>query len=200
MQKLDNKPRKVDHIGISRIIFDHTEWVSLWGFKMTAGRPEPMDYIINFERLNKLLRLSGQEGDRIQMLIVEKLEHGVEEPSIIDLEDEFGQPVLFNHCLLEVSPTWSENQSGQWEQDRQCLSIDAVYPLLEKRKRTLSRQTKYRQTLIACEDILAESYALYLGYLELEIEEETALQMAGLEDDLKFKMAYYAWKMNQATA
>lgn len=200
MQKLSQLPKKLDNIGISRIIFDHTEWVTLWGFRMQAGKAEPMDYILSFDRLNKLLRLSGKEGDRLQMLLVERIEKGVEKPSVIDLEELFGKPLFFNQCILEVSSTWAENNAGQWEEDKQCLSIDAVYPLLEKRKQTLSTQTQCRQNLIECEEILAQSYALYLGYMELDMEEEAALQMAGLEDDLKFKMAYYAWKMNEAVA
>lgn len=200
MQKLNNQPKKIDHIGISRIIFDHSDWVSIWGFRLINGKKVATDFLISFDRLNKLLRLSGREGDHIQMLIVEKLEKGIKEPSIIDLENILGRPAFFNQCLLEISSTWAEQEQGQWREDKNCLSIDAVYPLLEKRKQTVSQQTRYRQTLLECEEFLSKAYALYLGYLELDMGEETALKLADLEDDLKFKMAYYAWKMNQAAA
>ena len=200
MQKLKKGLRQIDHIGIQRIIFDRTEWVTLWGFILVDGHKKPMDYLLNFERLNKLLRLSGEEGSRIEMLLVEKLEKKLEEPTIIDLEALFGRPAFFNQCLLEVSPTWSVDADGRRELVMSCLSIDGVYPLLGKKQQTLSSQTQYRQSLIACEEQLAASYALYLGYLELEMDEEAALRMADLQDDLKFKMAYFAWKMNQKVA
>lgn len=190
----------MDHIGINRILFDHSEWVTLWGFRLIKGRKTPMDYLITFDQLNKLLRISGKEGDRIQMLIVEKLESGIEEPSVVDLEAVFGQPAFFNQCILEVSSTWTETETGALEEDKQCLSIDAVYPLLGKRQQALARKTAYRHTLLECENILAKAYEQYLGYLELDMGEEAALQLAGLDDDLKFKMAYCAWKMDQKAA
>ncbi len=190
----------MDHIGINRILFDHSEWVTLWGFRLVKGKKTAVDYLISFDQLNKLLRISGKEGDRIQMLIVEKLERGIEEPSVVDLEEALGQPAFFNQCILEVSSTWIENEAGELTEDKQCLSIDAVYPLLGKRQRTLAQKTAYRHTLLECEHILAQAYEQYLGYLELDMDEEAALKLAGLDDDLKFKMAYCAWKMDQKAA
>ncbi len=200
MQKLSNRIKKTDHIGISHIFFDESARVTLRGFGIVAGRKYPMNYLISFDQLNKLLRLSGKDGDEIQMLIVEKLENGVGHPSVIDLKKQLGRSVLLNQCLLEVSTTWFETPSGQWVADNKYLSIDAVYPLAKKRKQTIALQTKYRQTLVECEEILATSYELYLGCLELDMKEDAALKMAGLDDDLKFKMAYNAWKMNQTAA
>jgi hypothetical protein len=55
----------------------------------------------------------------------------------------------------------------------------------------------YSQNLSKCEALLARFYELYLGYQELGFDEETSLQKADLEDNLKFKMAYYAWAMDR---
>jgi len=200
MKELKQQPQTMDHIGIHQIIFDRSEWVTLWGFKVEKGKKVRMDYITDFDILNKLLRLSGEEGDRIQMLLVEELENGTGKPSAVNLDKVLGHPAFFNQCLLEVSSTWSKNEKGDLVRDKKCLSLDAVYPLLEKRQQTLSQHTRYRQTLLECEELLAKAYALYLGYQELDMDEETALKMADLEDDLKFKMAYFAWKMNHKAA
>lgn len=199
MQKLNSPIKKTDHIGINRILFDESARVTLQGFSIAAGRQKPMNYFINFDPFNKLLRLSGKDGDDIQMLVVEKLEKGIGNPSTIDLKMQLGYPVLLNHCILEISAIWTKDLSGAWIEDKKYMSIDAVYPLAKKRRQTIALQTRYRQTLVECEEMLAGCYDLYLGYLELEIDEDTALRMAELEDDLKFKIAYNAWKMNQTS-
>lgn len=195
MQKLKILPERLKEIAISKIIFDHSEWVSLWGEMIDQGKKSRMDFLLNFDTLNKLLRLSGKTGDKIQMLLVDKIEKGIEEPSIIDLEELFNGPVTIDQCDLEVSPTWIKDETGEWKEDHTCLSIDHVSPLLEKKKQVLSAEALYKQNFFECVEVLKRSYELYLGYQEIDMDEETALQMAGLEDDLKFKMAYYAWKM-----
>ncbi|QOR77027.1 MAG: hypothetical protein IMW88_05770 [Thermoflavifilum sp.] len=45
-----------------------------------------------------------------------------------------------------------------------------------------------------CMDMLAHAYAEYLGYLELGFSEAQAREKAELQDPLKFKTAYHAWK------
>lgn len=195
MQKLSKLPRQIEEIAISKIIFDRSEWVSLWGSMTHRGQKSHKDFILNFDTLNKMLRLSGKTGDKIQMLLVEKLEKGIEEPSIIDLEEIFHEPLAIDQCQLEVSITWIKDKTGEWKEDPTCLSIDHVSPLLEKKRPVLSAQSLYKQNISKCMEVLKRSYELYLGYQEIDMDEESALQMAGLEDDLKFKMAYYAWKM-----
>lgn len=200
MQKLKNLPRRLEEIAISQIIFDHSEWVSLWGYMTRRGDQNRMDFILNFDTLNRLLRFSGKTGDKIQMLLVEKIEKGLEEPSVIDLEEVFGKPQVLNQCRIEVSLTGIENKEGRWVEDPNCLSIDEVLPLLEKKGPGLSQQSISKQNFTQCLEILTCSYELYLGYQEIGMDEEMALKKAELEDDLKFKMAYYAWRMNQNTA
>ncbi|WP_341842648.1 hypothetical protein [Chitinophaga caseinilytica] len=41
---------------------------------------------------------------------------------------------------------------------------------------------------------LGKSYELYLGYLELEFDEEYAREQADLADDMKFTLAFYAYR------
>jgi hypothetical protein len=43
-------------------------------------------------------------------------------------------------------------------------------------------------------EMLHKSYELYLGYIELEFDEDAARKKSDLADDLKFTLAYYAWK------
>lgn len=190
-------PRQLDEILVGQVIFDRSEWVSLWGYVAYRGQKEKMDFVLSFDLFNKLLRLSGKEGDRIQMLVVEKLEAGIEEPTIIDLEETYGNPPRLNQCRLIVGTTGIERENGGWVQDPACLSIEEVIPLMEKVQARPSRQLECKQKLALCHRLLSNAYKLYLGYCELGFEEETALQNAELTDDLKFQMAYYAWDLEQ---
>ncbi|GAA4320456.1 hypothetical protein [Compostibacter hankyongensis] len=71
------------------------------------------------------------------------------------------------------------------------------------RKTTISRSRRMKAipggrtekpAFADCLEVLSEPYRLYLGYLELDFEEAEALRLAGLEEDMKFRLAYYAWK------
>lgn len=198
MEHVHRLPQQLDEILIGQIIFDHSEWVSLWGYIINNGHREKMDFVLSFELFNKLLRLSGAEGDRIQMLVVEKLEAGIEEPTVIDLEEKHGKPARLDQCRLEVGTTGIERKEGGWTEDPHCLCIEEVIPLVDRLKAQPSRQLLCKQNLAVCQRLLADSYKLYLGYRELGFDEETALQKTELTDPLKFKMAYYAWDMEKA--
>jgi hypothetical protein len=198
MKKVKNLPLSLDEIAVSQIIFDHSEWVSLWGYMISDNHQSRMDFILTFDTLNKLLRLSGPTGDQIQMLLVDRLEQGIKEPTIIDQEELYGKPLHFNMCRIEVSKTGISDEEGIWHEDPDCLSIDAVYPLLERRNPAIAPGSSYQQQFSTCMDMLRNAYELYLGYGELGYDEETSLQKAALQDDLKFKMAYYAWQMKRS--
>jgi hypothetical protein len=45
-----------------------------------------------------------------------------------------------------------------------------------------------------CMKELAQAYALYLGYLELDFEESAARQEADLNNELIYRTAFHAWK------
>ena len=199
MQKVKNVPQYVNAIAVSQIIFDRSEWVSLWGYVINHKKMFRMDFILDFNTLNKLLRFSGETGDRVQMKLVEKFEAGLEEPSILDLEKIFGQSQIFDNCRIEVSKTGIQDDEGRWRTDQNCLSIDDVLPKLQTKLPVLASSYLYKQNLSKCNDLLGSLYALYLGYKELGYDEETAIKNAELEDDLKFKMAYYAWEIKKVS-
>ncbi len=194
MQEKITKARELDHIGIDHILFDHSEWVTLWGFVLKKGRKINKDYLISFEQFNELLRLSGEEGEQIQMLMVEKMESGIEEPSIIHLKEMIGHSAFFNRCSLKITPTWTDPKDGERKQTN-CLFIENVYPPKGNKPKNLPKHAQLRQSLLSCETELATAYQLYLDYIELDLNDEDALSLAELEDDLKFKIAYLAWEL-----
>ncbi|PJJ74890.1 hypothetical protein BXY57_0455 [Thermoflavifilum aggregans] len=48
--------------------------------------------------------------------------------------------------------------------------------------------------LTQCMEMLAKQYEEYLGYLEIGFDGAQAREKAELQDSLKFKTAYHAWK------
>lgn len=198
MKKVKNLPSRLQKIAIGQLIFDHTEWVSLWGFMIHDGQESRMDFILTFDLLNKLLRLSGPIGDQVQMLLVDRIERGVEEPTFIDLTELYGSPLVFDRCTIKVSQTGLQDQEGHWRTDPNCLSVDEIFPVLQKKIPVLSKEAASERNLNRCTEMLEGLYALYLGYLELGFDEESALCKAELEDNLKFKMAYYTWQLRHA--
>lgn len=201
MQKVKNLPSSLNEIAIGQIIFDDSEWVSAWGFMMHGGRKSRMDFILTFDQLNKLLRLSGQPGDQVQMLLVDKLEHDHrkgDEPIFLDLAEHFGEPVVFNACRIQVSQTGIQDTKGRWQTDPSCLSIDEIAPLLQVTMPVLSVEAASRRNMDQCAEVLIKLYELYLGYLEIGFDDDSALEKAELKDDLKFKMAYYSWTLKNA--
>ncbi|MGH2643988.1 MAG: hypothetical protein ACRDE2_08570 [Chitinophagaceae bacterium] len=197
MEKVKNISQYIDAIAISQIIFDHTEWVSAWGYLISRKTRCRMDFVLTFDTLNKLLRYSGETGDKAQMLLVEKFEKGLEEPTVLDLEGLLGEPQYFDKCRIEVSKTGIRNKKGEWETDTHCLSIDDVSPKLNSKTPVLAPGYFYKQNLSKCTELLSSLYELYLGYQELGFDEKAAIKEAELEDDLKFKMAYYAWEIKK---
>lgn len=198
MQKVKNLPASLHEIAIGQIIFDRSEWVSLWGFMVHHGMKSRMDFLLTFDQLNKLLRLSGTTGDKIQMLLVDKLEHELEEPSCLDLTEHFGEAVVLDACQLQVSPTGIQDSEGRWHTDPNCLSIDEITPLLQVTTPVLSVEAASKRNMAQCAELLIKLYELYLGYLEIGFDEDSALEKAELQDDLKFKMAYYSWQLKNA--
>lgn len=201
MQKVKNLPSSLNEIAIGQIIFDESEWVSAWGFMVHKGRKSRMDFILTFDQLNKLLRLSGPVGDQVQMLLVDKLEHEQregEEPAFLDLAAHFGEAVVFNSCHIQVSQTGIQDSEGRWRTDPNCLSIDEISPVLQVTAPVLSVEAASRRNMNQCAAVLIKLYELYLGYLEIGFDDDSALEKAELKDDLKFKMAYYSWQLRNA--
>ncbi len=133
------------------------------------------------------------------MIIVEKLEDMRQRtdqiPEVIDLEAILGGPMVFNKMQFQLSRP-RVKQQGAWIEytGERCYYIQQVTPVVT----APPAKAAYIQQIDECMDLLIKSYALYLGYLEIEFDEHTARAEAGLQDDLKYTMAYCAWKQQAA--
>ncbi|HVB04134.1 MAG TPA: hypothetical protein VNE41_10510 [Chitinophagaceae bacterium] len=194
MKKL-YEPRLLEIRGITvrQIVIDQTEWVTLWGCVSVEQKKNKMNFMLEFDILNKLLRYNGEVGDEIQMLLVERLEGGVKGPQVLDLEAMFGMAAVLDCCPVKVYHPQQEVRPGQWQEDPKSLVVDEVI-LPGVKKQPADERTLYRRNFNKCIRLLVISYRLYLGYLELDFNQEEAQEKADLQDSVKFRMAYYAWK------
>lgn len=181
---------KCEAISISQIILDESNYLTFWGNIRKEDGWHRCDFITNYDVLNDMLRYGGHQNDGIQMSIVQHLEDMRNIPEVIDLEAGRGEAVVFDNLSFQFSRPRLQ-QHGKWIEytEGECYYITKVAP-----KPAVETVQEPQQQIDQCLALLGRSYELYLGYLELEFEDAAARQEANLTDDLKYTMAYHAWK------
>ena len=176
-------------ISISQIILDESNYLTIWGNIQTADGWKRCDFITNYDVLNEMLRYAGEHRDIVQMAVVQHLEDMQYIPEVVDLEARRGEAIVFDKMLFQLSRPRMQ-QHGRWieYEEGACYYITKVTPL------PVEATPKHDQQIDQCMNLLCKSYELYLGYLELEFEEAAARTEANLSDDLKYTLAYCAWK------
>lgn len=186
-------------ISVAQIIMDDSNYLTFWGQVKTADGWQRCDFVTSYDVLNAMLRHAQERGDAVQMAIVQHLEDMRHIPEMIDLEAELGGAVVFNNMQFSLSRP-GFRQHGNWVEytDGDCYYIEKVVPVEKVMPQPAARTVAYQEQIGHCMDMLYKSYELYLGYLELDFGAEEARREAGLEDDLKYTLAYYAWQQEQA--
>ncbi|HEY1163536.1 MAG TPA: hypothetical protein VGE90_00180 [Chitinophaga sp.] len=181
---------KCEAISISQIILDESNYLTFWGNIRKEDGWHRCDFITNYDVLNDMLRYGGHQNDGIQMSIVQHLEDMRNIPEVIDLEAGRGEAVVFENLTFQFSRPRLQ-QHGKWIEytEGECYYITKVMP-----KPAVETVQEPQQQIDQCLALLGKSYELYLGYLELEFEDAAARLEANLTDDLKYTMAYHAWK------
>jgi len=181
---------KCEAISISQIILDESNYLTFWGNIRKEDGWHRCDFITNYDVLNDMLRYGGHQNDGIQMSIVQHLEDMRNIPEVIDLEAGRGEAVGFDNLTFQFSRPRLQ-QHGKWIEytEGECYYITKVAP-----KPAVETAQEPQQQIDQCLALLGKSYELYLGYLELEFEDAAARLEANLTDDLKYTMAYHAWK------
>jgi hypothetical protein len=180
---------KCEAISISQIILDESNYLTFWGNIQREDGWHRCDFITNYDVLNDMLRLGAHQNDGIQMSIVQHLEDMRNIPEVIDLEAGRGEAVVFDNLSFQLSRPRLQ-QHGKWIEytEGECYYITKVTP------KPAVEVPAHEQQIDQCLALLGKSYELYLGYLELDFEDAAARQEANLTDDLKYTMAYHAWK------
>src|SRR6266516_2158809 len=88
-----------DHIIVHEIIFDESNDVTLFCTIPYFGQLFTANFGLSFAQLNTLLRSNGNAEKRIASAIAEKLDAGTEVPSVIEIENVYGEPLDIHNCV-----------------------------------------------------------------------------------------------------
>lgn len=191
MKKVTTQTARIQEaaaISVGQIILDNSHYLTIWGYLQTADGWKRCDFVTNYEVLNNMFRAMEEKSEAVQMAIVQKLEQMQDGPEMIDLEAQFGAAVVFDNIRFSLSKPQYTGQD-EWVDyvNEYCFYIDSAEVLQ-------APASPYVEEIGNCMSQLAQCYSLYLGYLELEFDEHTARKEAELIDDVKYTLAYYAWK------
>lgn len=183
---------KVQGFSCSRIIFDDSDLVSMDVMSRIEGQLKPTTFMFTFGKFNDLLRFAGESGEKLQLMVSDKLMSSEEKPYIIDLSEK---PIVFTTCNLELSYLVAEDDT--------CFSVDDILPLsfIQQAKNLRSNMADFKDVSLHNETSLnlalkevATLYRYYMGLKELNLTEEHAREKAGLRNEKLFKIAYHAAK------
>ncbi|WP_157962677.1 hypothetical protein [Chitinophaga deserti] len=173
-------------IKVGQIILDDSHYLTCWGYLQTPEGWRKCDFVTNYDVLNTMLRAIEDKSEAVQMAIVQKLEHMEQIPEIIDFEAQLGEAVLFDNIAFRLErPQFSSGEWADYTND-DCYYIRQAEPV--------TPAEAYARGVEHCMQALGKSYELYLGYLELEFDEDSARKQADLADDMKYTLAYYAYR------
>ncbi len=181
---------KMSAFKANRIIFDDSDLVSIEIKSKLNNQWIQTNLLFTFRKFNDLLRFSGNTGEKMQLLVSDKLLFAKEKPYVIDVEkDSF----VFSNCSLELYYVI--------EEDLSCFSVEEVIPIPY-----LQQIKSLRKNIADFEDVhlhnqssinsavaeMASMYRYYKGLTELNLSEQAAREKAGLLNDHLFKLAYHA--------
>ncbi|MBC9933918.1 hypothetical protein [Chitinophaga qingshengii] len=180
-------------ISVGQIIMDDSNYLTLWGHVQQDGVWYPCDLVTTYEVMNTMLRYSQEKNDAVQMTIVKRLEAMHQVPELIDLEEELGGAVVFDNMAFYMS----RPEHHEWEicADDACYFIQKVV-VMPVTPPVPPARAALTEKMEECLHTLRAKFDLYLGFIEIDLEEEAARLKAGLADDLSFSTAYYAWQLH----
>lgn len=181
---------KMNAFKANKIIFDDSDLVSIdIKFKLNDKWVDT-NLLFTFKKFNDLLRFSGNTGEKLQLLVSDKLLFAKEKPYVIHLENE---SFVFSNCSLVLYYIIEEDMS--------CFSVEEVIPIpyLQQVKNLrkniadfadvhLNNQSAIKNTLAE----MASMYRYYEGLKGLNLTEIAAREKAGLLNEHLFKLAYHA--------
>lgn len=178
---------KIQAFEMNRVIFDDSDLVSMEIKCRIDDQLVNTTLLFTFGKFNDLLRFSGESGEKLQLLVSDKLLSNEERPYIIDFK------LLFSACSIQISYLI--------EDDISCFSADEITPIsfLQQAKNLRANIKDFTDVHLdgkiqlnqALQEI-AMMYRYYLGLKELNLNEAAAREKSGLANDKLFKIAFHA--------
>ena len=193
----------IDEIYVKQVVFEKSpdsDGVSIFGYydNTLEQSLKRIDYFCNFSLLTDLLIAAKEEGEPVIKAITEKLNQQAEEcPMIIDVENMFGIPLKIEEIILKIYKPMKEDENGEFkEEEDNSYIIDTIESKdsFEKRK---CNPENLESKMVDYFNVLENSYLQYLRLLQLEASKKKARRMAGLKNELLFKMATAHYQINK---
>jgi hypothetical protein len=175
---------------MTRLMFDDSDLVSMDIRCRIEGELIHSTLLFTFSTFNDLLRFSGETGERLQLLVCDKLLSNDSPPHRIEAGDA---KMVFTTCAIKLSYLIAGDQT--------CFSAEEVTPIsflqqarnLQSNIRDFNAAQIYQMdTLHTALSEIATMYRYYLGLKELNLNEQSAREKAGLSNDKLFKIALHA--------
>jgi hypothetical protein len=181
---------KMNAFKANRIIFDDSDLVSMDIKCKLNDQWMHTTLLFTFRKFNDLLRFSGSTGEKLQLLVSDKLLFAKEQPYVIGVETE---SFVFSSCNLDLFYIIAE--------DMTCFSVEEVTPIpyLQQVKNLRKNISDYADVHVQNQSTLkntlqemAGMYRYYEGLKELNLSEEAAREKSGLVNEHLFKLAFHA--------
>jgi len=188
----------ITDIEVDEIVFDSEVPPSLFGRIIEKDSVREVTIGLQFSQLNKILLTCGDQGVKISDKITEKLsDEYIEQPTVIDIEEVVGQPLVIDNCYLEVYMPQHQDETGHWVNDELDLfMVNQVFTRQDYEKNVETNELK--EQLFDCFQLIDSAYTYYKHMISTGIKEREARSQAGLKDDLLFKIALLLHKINEA--
>ena len=205
----------IDEIFISEVVFDEGDGVSLFCFLNDQFQKKLVrwDLFSDFRQLTDILLTCGEKGEEVIEIVSNKLQHELEIPTVIDLEDQIDCLLKVDELVFKVCYAIEKDQEGNWHKVHQnCLIIEDVLNkvdfLAENSDKIISvcnagkiiaNSLEYKDADLLMKPLqeelntllitLDESYKLFQSLICLEFTTEKAREMSGLANEFLFRIA-----------
>lgn len=124
--KLSPQYLYLNQIIIDQIVFDQTEYATIFGyiFNTYTGKLINWDFVLHFNILTDILLFAKEEGEIVIKDVSDKIQKGIDPPTITDVCELTGQPLAVNNLCLKVYKPEEQNKSSD-----NFYMIESIIPI-----------------------------------------------------------------------
>lgn len=168
-------------------------------------------YVCDFGLLNDLLMCADEIGKEILKVVADKLEKAkdpiaVDEPFVIKLCELLGEGLHIENILLKVYRS-DDTDVGECDQAFEKDDVLIIEEITRKNLNYIDEEDEenegtsrhlesiYEKQLEDYLSLLGDSYINYIELRKIELSEKEARRMAGLSNEILFRMASLCYKL-----
>jgi hypothetical protein len=191
----------INGFSATHIIFDNSNFATIKAKCRIDNQLQHVHFILSFDKLNDIMRFSGENGEKILLSMVDEMMCKSDPPYTVVLKDVLGVECAFTSIRLKISSNFTQDMHTM--QEANYFIVEEVWPInIIQQAKNLAQHTKdFSNINVVSKGVLQTSlgqlknmYQFYLGLLELDIAENACRLKANLLDDRLFAMAKNSWE------